>query len=70
LVQYDNLQPTSLKYNAHFSQLKQAGKFQEFVNSWPNVKLGREIDVSNIATVPVSLYVLAFDEVCLPAIAE
>jgi len=39
------------------------------VNSWPDVKLGREIDVSNIATVPVSLYVMAFDEVCLPAIA-
>lgn len=61
---WDELQPTSLKSNVHIGQIYTTQRFQEFADDWPQNKKGRDIDVSVVESIPVSLYTAQFDELC------
>ena len=61
---WDGLQPTSLKSNVHIGQIFTVKKFQEYAEDWPSNKKGREIDLTKVQNIPVSLYTAQFDEVC------
>ena len=42
-------------------------RFQEFVEQWPDRRLGREVDLTKATKIPISMFVNHFDEVCLPS---
>ena len=54
---YDDKQPTSLKLNVQMAQIKSMKRFQEFAEDWPQSRKGREIKLSEIKEIPVSMYV-------------
>ena len=72
LDQYDNLQPNSVKANAHLAQMAQTKKFSKFAESWPDNKTSVVLDdnLNKFQAFPTSIYTMQFDETCGPRESE
>lgn len=70
LDRFDDKQPTSLKSNAHWSQMALSKQFQTFQDNWSVDTKVESIDITQIKTIPISFYIAHFDEVCQPALSE
>lgn len=64
-------QSQATKNNEHFAQVRESGRFQEFVENWSdNNTQGKLYNLEGITKIPVSMYVAENDFICAPDQAE
>ena len=68
--EYDRAESTSVMENVHMAQIAEQARFQEFVDDWPAIKEGIEIDLDSFESFPLSYHVAQFDDTCKTWYAE